>query len=347
CESQAGNVGWLHKSLGAPNELGEKYQGGVLLIDELDATFHPFSQVALLQRLIKYAEELKIQIVATTHSMFLLKVASREYKKSIRLLFLNKRDEDGQVCLLDNISYEDMEYRLSLISERHKIKNMCLPDSVVTLFEDEIAAMFFNCVTKNMFKSFITIYNVQKGKNNDTALSNSVLSSIARHIATKKIPQFAEVIYVMDGDSHELLNKKAKNLLCLPGKFCVEREVYTLLQADDAFAQKGLKMLGISRHGCFLGFNDIGGDPLLKNEQMRKAKYKAWFASRKDNGEWGRACAKVFNLWCEKHKKDCRKFCEQFLVALQSVRGASFAKIRDSLNKKICVMFPDCDLGKQ
>lgn len=314
-------------------ELGDNYQGGVLLIDELDATLHPFSQVALLQRLIKYADALKIQIVATTHSMFLLKLASRDFKKATRLLFLDKRD-DGQVYLLNDVSYEEIEYKLSLVREKRKIKHAKFSDNVVTLFEDEVGAMFFKSVTKNIFKDCLTIYSTE-GENNETALSNNILASIARYIASKKIPQFAEVVYIMDGDSRNLLNKKAKNLLCLPGAFCAEREIYDMLHADDAFAKKCLKALGVSRQDCFNGFNDIALDPLLKSDQAKKAKYKEWFSTRRSRGVWGRSCAKVFNLWRSAHVKDCREFCVCLIVALQSIRGDVFAKTSEELLKKI------------
>ena len=49
------------------------YKGGILLIDELDATLHGFSQIKLVEYLWKSAGEYKIQIIFTTHSPIVLK----------------------------------------------------------------------------------------------------------------------------------------------------------------------------------------------------------------------------------------------------------------------------------
>lgn len=50
-----------------------QYKGGILAIDEMDATMYPASQVELLKVLRKYASKLNLQILFTTHSMSLLK----------------------------------------------------------------------------------------------------------------------------------------------------------------------------------------------------------------------------------------------------------------------------------
>ena len=62
------------------------YKGGILLIDELDATLYGFSQKKLLTYLLNSAKEYKIQIIFTTHSPIVLnemyKLQKDEIKKS-------------------------------------------------------------------------------------------------------------------------------------------------------------------------------------------------------------------------------------------------------------------------
>ena len=62
------------------------YKGGILLIDELDATLYGFSQKKLLKYLLDSAKEYKIQIIFTTHSPIVLnemyKLQKEEIKKS-------------------------------------------------------------------------------------------------------------------------------------------------------------------------------------------------------------------------------------------------------------------------
>ncbi|QHE84514.1 AAA family ATPase [Hydrogenophaga sp. BPS33] len=49
-------------------EAGTAYAGGLLIIDELDAGFHPHAIAALATALKRYAGRLQLQIIATTHS---------------------------------------------------------------------------------------------------------------------------------------------------------------------------------------------------------------------------------------------------------------------------------------
>lgn len=59
------------------NELGAAWKGGILLIDELDATLHPFAQEKIFDLLKKAGKELGIQTVFTTHSTSLLEYACK------------------------------------------------------------------------------------------------------------------------------------------------------------------------------------------------------------------------------------------------------------------------------
>lgn len=51
-----------------------KYKGGILLIDELDATLYPFAQSKLVEYLYKEAKQYKLQIIFTTHSPIIYKL---------------------------------------------------------------------------------------------------------------------------------------------------------------------------------------------------------------------------------------------------------------------------------
>lgn len=65
---------------------GSAYKGGILLIDELDATLYGFSQKKLLTYLLGAAKDYKVQIIFTTHSPIILnemyKLQKEEIKKS-------------------------------------------------------------------------------------------------------------------------------------------------------------------------------------------------------------------------------------------------------------------------
>lgn len=53
-------------------ELGDNYPGGLLVIDELDAGFHPHAITRLASALRSYARRLDLQVIATTHSSHLI-----------------------------------------------------------------------------------------------------------------------------------------------------------------------------------------------------------------------------------------------------------------------------------
>ena len=52
--------------------MGDKYKGGILLIDELDASLFPAAQIKLVEKLYKKSLELNLQIFYTTHSLEVL-----------------------------------------------------------------------------------------------------------------------------------------------------------------------------------------------------------------------------------------------------------------------------------
>lgn len=62
-------------------QYGRKYKGGILLIDELDATLYGFSQGKLVEYLWKAAGDYRIQIIFTTHSPLILKCVNKYYRK--------------------------------------------------------------------------------------------------------------------------------------------------------------------------------------------------------------------------------------------------------------------------
>lgn len=54
-------------------EHSNTYKGGILLIDEIDAGFHPKAQIKLIQLIKNEAKNLKLQVIMTTHSLTVIK----------------------------------------------------------------------------------------------------------------------------------------------------------------------------------------------------------------------------------------------------------------------------------
>lgn len=58
-------------------ELGPKYHGGIVCIDEVDASLHPSAVVKLWKLMQNLSDELDLQIIVTTHSLTILKEICR------------------------------------------------------------------------------------------------------------------------------------------------------------------------------------------------------------------------------------------------------------------------------
>ena len=65
------------------------YKGGILLIDELDATLYPGAQKQLVECLFKFSSSYNIQIIFTTHSLPVIKTISQDkYRYDREIVFL-------------------------------------------------------------------------------------------------------------------------------------------------------------------------------------------------------------------------------------------------------------------
>src|SRR5690606_10190542 len=107
---------------------GAAYQGGILAIDEIDATLYPASQLKLIEAFRKFSSQFNIQVVFTTHSLSILEKAC-EWQEDIKItgqlkvVYLQK--VDSKVKAIDNISYEVIKNKLNVaLSIREKPKKI-------------------------------------------------------------------------------------------------------------------------------------------------------------------------------------------------------------------------------
>jgi len=288
------------------SELGAAYQGGVLLIDELDATLHPIAQQLLLRKLVEYSEKLDLQIIATTHSLTLLEDACRKYKKYTTLIYLEKKD--NVIKLNNDVDYD---YILSDLIHYRK-ENKIQEHRTTVMFEDAVAADFFKKVTNGVFNEYVIIHNAES-RNSETCLPNDVLAQIATRLSSKKIPEFENIVFVLDPDSRNLLSKKMRKLVALPGPdACIEAEMYRFLselsEGDSLWTK-----YGISQRQCFEGYTAIEE---AANQNEKKKQYKAWLDHVKHIGCFGKNAAKLYAEWGKTNEGPCQRFCEEFIDAL-------------------------------
>lgn len=177
----------------------------ILLIDEFDASLHPSFQNKLLDLMIKYSLDYKIQVVFTSHSLSLIEYSVK--KPEVNLIYLI--DEIHKVRLMPSPDNYKISMHLKEITRQESYADNLIP----ILSEDEEARemieqlmgyyeekyhlnirKFFHIVKANL--SSETIKNICK----DTILLRSTLRSIN----------------ILDGD-HQSETDLNYHLIALPG----------------------------------------------------------------------------------------------------------------------------------
>jgi predicted ATPase len=113
------NLGKLLLSIFSFKRLQDKYKalykGGILLVDELDATLFPRAQEKLVESLYHFAAQYSIQFIFTTHSPSILRICSQnKYSGSTSLIYLKNDYQSSQkITLYENPPFELLEADLN------------------------------------------------------------------------------------------------------------------------------------------------------------------------------------------------------------------------------------------
>lgn len=246
------------------NELGEGYGGGAIFIDELDATLFPGSQLKMVRKLDRIAQELDLQIVFTTHSLEILE----EVQKLIgqgqsRTIYLDKNRSRISVKVNHSIDLIRNDLRVAgpvLVGRGNKKPVYC---------EDDVAKSFADNILDTANKKKIRIIS--------TKLGEGTLQTIAG-----KFDELRAAFFLVDGD----VQVRNSAIICLPGPGFPEKIAYNFLSSlslDDDFW--GDSSDGCTKQFCFkdcLNGDDVGR---VKNWYQQQKKY------------WGRNQNKLWKRW--------------------------------------------------
>lgn len=295
------NIGKILLAILSFKRLQEKYKkdykGGILAIDEIDATLFPASQIKLIKALRKFASKYKIQIIFTTHSLSTLKQAceyhfDKKCPEQTKVIYLERADQNIDVT--EDLTFEDIKQRLNV-----SFNSIVSPKKLPVFTEDEEGAIFLKALLKR--------------KTSDLDLFNCNLSCSALiDLATRKFPgfKFPDSLIVLDGDvknQKQDLRKisKVSNILLLPGEQSPERILATFLHglSDKSPIWKNIKK-GYTKQMCFCDFS-------LRSILNSRNKAKEWFRSQSKH--WGRNCTKVINPWMKENQEIVDVFVDDFL----------------------------------
>lgn len=293
-------------------ELDENYHGGLLLIDELEATLHPASQLKLLDVLLSQAKELSIQVVFTTHSPVILdwlfdKIEhNNDVNNNIELVYLSTA-----------MNYLEVMHGANREQIRNEIYNeMCHVVPRIKIYSEDAETRWFlkhlllHC---NIDIKLLLLVEMQIGCN----------SLITLYKADSII--FSDVIVVLDGDSEKDIPQyitsngqiRDYHFLPLPGGKSPEAVILDALcdcdEIDMFFNNTKVRNAGINRRAAQAKRLYILNN---KNDDKKKRElYKLWFNDVKSVLE---SCD-FFSFWAKANHDLCSKFKHEFLTSYNAI----------------------------
>ena len=296
----------------------DNWNGGILLIDEIDATLHPAAQKRLIDLLAKEAKNAGFQVVVTTHSSDLLKHVCSKTKHNdvscnneIELYYFTNANRKMEIKR--NPEYSSIENDLlvtSMLQNSNKVK----------LYSEDAENRWF---IKNLVPDLIPYVDIL-----DVRIGCSQLMSLYKGDPN----YFGNAVIVFDGDVSdddlntvpEQLRKRLNNIVRLPGVKRPEEVLYDYiisLQSDHPYWEMASRV-----DMNWLYFSENG--PLSDRYKAEKdrEKYKKWFLEHENVFE----TTKLFEFWKEDNKEMTTAFRQDFINAYNAVADRTFAiKIRE------------------
>ena len=204
------------------SEMKNEYQGGILLIDEVENSLFPADHLLLLRVLIEFASEYSLQIVMTSHSPVLMKEVLKLNQDKNKLLYLT--NSYGEIELT-NWELEQIEADISGVVIN---KAKTTPKKIDCYVEDEEA--------KNLLNTLLNRHKIKKHLKIDY-IKGFGCSEYIRLI--EKMPHIKKnTIIILDGDlkpDKEKTNKltiskiKHPNALTLPTNLPPDQLLFLIL----------------------------------------------------------------------------------------------------------------------
>lgn len=300
-------------------KLGTDWKGGLLLIDEIDATLHPIAQNRLFDLLTREAKACKFQVVFTTHSLSLLRYIAEkteyngdDHNQNIELYYFTTANKT--LDIRRNPAFHTMENDLmiqSIISNSHKVK----------VYSEDSETRWF---LKNLIGSYISYVDIL-----DVKVGCQSLMTMYRSDAE----YFTRTLIVLDGDVDEktlstvpkTIRDKYRNIILLPGGKRPEQVIYEYilgLESDHEFWKRAGQYDMTWQY-----FKENGPDSSKykreKEDDKDRDRYKAWFIDHEQFFD----LARLGEYWIKDHKVDAEKFLSNFKMAYNAVAKRTLAAL--------------------
>ncbi|MCL2137387.1 MAG: AAA family ATPase [Coriobacteriia bacterium] len=296
----------------------ENWRGGLLVIDEIDATLHPAAQTRLFELLVKQGREIGLQTVFTTHSMSLLddvleKTAhnsnDEDQSDSIECYYLTKANRKLAVTRNPTPDQVVMDLRVISINQLKRSR-------IGVLSEDAEAIWLAKQLLDNnrMANRFDFI---------ESSFGCNQLIDLYIH----DYSYMKNRIIVFDGDVSQRdldgipsqLYKSGKNIVRLPGNCRPELFIWEyLVQADidhaiwDAGFEYGFTYDQVVSNGpqtaVYSGFTED------------RERFKQWFKDNKTIFEH----INIVGFWVSDNEQEFHSFIRNMYIAFNAVAERNF-----------------------
>ena len=293
-----------------------EYRGGLLVVDELDAGFHPHAQQKLMKAIGNAAKKLNLQVIATTHSICLIEAIHPDAnpikppgKHVDAIVYLT---DTRKPRLAEDYTLEDIKRDMSLTP--HPEAKAPKAKTLKIYLEDAEAGFFLKHILTRSFKERIK-------REAGVFLAPIPLSVGCENLKgfTKYDPYFKSVLIAVDADSNIIVKKaKPKNIVILPGALgkdkkglSPERTLFNFVQnlvngsGDFPIAAAAIKAKKLSSD--YLHSHLLEGYTSLANRESAKN----WMKSKLDLIEkWD-----LIGLWLKEHPQQLQTFQDSLVKA--------------------------------
>ena len=297
----------------------DNYFGGILLIDELEATLYPGAQKKLIEFLNKYSAKYNIKIIFTTHSLEIIEelLNNKVYSVNSKVNFLDKTR--GSLINRTHIDYDEIKNNI-LVKIREE-NNSQKEIKIDVFFEDEEGEYLFKNIVSKKLKEYCKVYPLKIGITNIAAISN-------------KISQLKNGIIIYDADyNRKSTNYKNdfkinvenhRNSLFFPGIKSIEKECLEILlgmEENDEFWDKCKCDNKQKFYAKRLQYTNLG--------RPEREQDKRWFLEERKN--FGKNGNKLMEKFKEKYEKEIEEFNEELERKLINQLNRNYGIVKEKL----------------
>ena len=286
-------------------EQNDLWTGGLLVIDEIDASLHASAQEKLIDTFIAVAKDLGIQIVFTTHSLSLLEHLTHKTRgntigtnNNIEICYFTNANK--KLTCYKNPTYTCIENDLLIKTSKQQIK--------IKVYTEDNEARWFAKKLLTDYSKYLDFVDSKLGCKELITLFNCDQT------------YFGNNLIIFDGDvtQNDLKNitaKYKKNYFTLPGNSNPESVFYEYLihlDEDSSYWSRENAERGLT----YTYFKEKGPNnkEIYKNGKKRD-KYKRWFnehlSAFEDTGLYG--------IWAEDNADLVIQFKNNFIEAYNNV----------------------------